>query len=128
MLIRIMWIISKSHRDFFIFFLLIFAISSSSRHEKRCQMLVRLFFGYFNTLETQSDLFGGLFCKNFFYRDLQKLLIFKSFQDFCMTFVRTEPSDDMYTYLCAVESYHFSFICNWYHDLGCGVLILGIQN
>ena len=37
---RIMWIISKSHRE--IFFLEIFAIQSSSRHEKRCQMCVRL--------------------------------------------------------------------------------------
>ena len=39
---RIMWIISKSHRDFFFFFD-IFAIHSSSRHEKRCQMSLRLF-------------------------------------------------------------------------------------
>ena len=36
-----MWIISKSHRDFF--FIYIFAIHSSSRHEKRCQMSLRLF-------------------------------------------------------------------------------------
>jgi hypothetical protein len=36
-----MWIISKGHREFF--FLYIFAIHSSSRHEKRCQMSVRLF-------------------------------------------------------------------------------------
>ena len=36
----IMWIISKSHCDFFIY---IFAIHSSSRHEKRCRMSVRLF-------------------------------------------------------------------------------------
>ena len=38
---RIMWIISKSHREFFFFD--IFAIHSSSRHEKRCQMSLRLF-------------------------------------------------------------------------------------
>ena len=36
----IMWIFSKSHRENF--FLEIFAIQSSSRHEKRCQMCVRL--------------------------------------------------------------------------------------
>ena len=35
-----MWIISKSHLDFFFF---IFAIHSSSTHEKRCQISVRLF-------------------------------------------------------------------------------------
>ena len=34
------WIISKSHPDFFLH---IFAIPSSSRHEKHCQMLVSLF-------------------------------------------------------------------------------------
>ena len=39
---RIMWIISKSHREIFFFFD-IFAIHSSSRREKRCQMSVRLF-------------------------------------------------------------------------------------
>ena len=38
----IMWIISKSHREFFSFFF-IFAIHWSSRHEKCCQMSVRLF-------------------------------------------------------------------------------------
>ena len=37
-----MWIISKSHREF-IFYFFIFAIHLSSRHEKRCQMSVRLF-------------------------------------------------------------------------------------
>ena len=37
---RIMWIISKSHHDFFIY---IFAIHSSCRHEKRCRMSVRFF-------------------------------------------------------------------------------------
>ena len=37
-----MWIISKSHREKFFFFD-IFAIHSSSRHEKCCQMSVRLF-------------------------------------------------------------------------------------
>ena len=39
---RIMWIISKSHREKKFFFD-IFAIHSSSRHEKCCQMNVRLF-------------------------------------------------------------------------------------
>ena len=38
---RIMWIISKSHREKVFFD--IFAIYSSSRHEKCCQMSVRLF-------------------------------------------------------------------------------------
>ena len=38
---RIMWIISKSHREKKFFFD-IFAIHSSSRHEKCCQMSVRL--------------------------------------------------------------------------------------
>ena len=39
---RIIWIISKIHREN-LFFLHIFAIRSSSRHEKHCRMLVRLF-------------------------------------------------------------------------------------
>ena len=39
---RIMWIISKSHREKKNFFD-IFAIHSSSRHEKCCQISVRLF-------------------------------------------------------------------------------------
>ena len=38
----IMWIISKSHREKKFFFD-IFAIHSSTRHEKRCQMRLRLF-------------------------------------------------------------------------------------
>ena len=38
---RIMWIISKSLREKFFFD--IFAIHSSSRHKKRCQISVRLF-------------------------------------------------------------------------------------
>ena len=37
---RIMWIFSKSHREFFLY---IYAIHSSSRHEKQCQMLERIF-------------------------------------------------------------------------------------
>ena len=39
---RIMWIISKSHREKYIY-IYIFAIHSSSKHEKYCQMFVRLF-------------------------------------------------------------------------------------
>ena len=39
---RIMWIISKSDREK-IFFFYIFAIHSSSRHEKRCQISLRIF-------------------------------------------------------------------------------------
>ena len=39
---RTMWIISESHREKNFFFD-IFAIHSSSRHEKRCQMSLRLF-------------------------------------------------------------------------------------
>ena len=39
---RIMWIISKSHREKKIFFD-IFAIHLTSRYEKRCRMLQRLF-------------------------------------------------------------------------------------
>ena len=48
-----MWIISKSHREKNFFFY-IFAIHSSSRHEKHCQMFIRLF-AYFNALKTNSD-------------------------------------------------------------------------
>ena len=50
---QIMWIISKSHREIF-FFLYIFAIHSSSRHKKRCQMSLRLF-PYFDALYTNSE-------------------------------------------------------------------------
>ena len=55
---QIMWIISKSHREKKNFFD-VFAIHSSSRHEKHCQML-QTFFGYFNTLETQGVTFTYL--------------------------------------------------------------------
>merc|ERR1740129_2595189 len=54
-----MWIISKSHRENFFFFY-IFAIHSSSRYEKRCQMLQRLF-----------SLFQG--SKNQLWLDIKKL-------------------------------------------------------
>ena len=37
-------------------FLHIFGIPSSSRHEKRCANPPNTFFGYFNTLETHSEL------------------------------------------------------------------------
>ena len=37
----------------------IFGIPSSSRHEKRCQML-ETFFGYFNALKTHCERFWGL--------------------------------------------------------------------
>ena len=47
----IKWILKKPLR---ILFLHIFAIHSSSRHEKRCQMLETLF-GYFNALKTHGD-------------------------------------------------------------------------
>ena len=33
----------------------IFSIHSSSRHEKRCRMLEKDFFAYFNALETYGD-------------------------------------------------------------------------
>ena len=48
-----MWIISKSHREKF--FLHIFAIPSSSRHEKLC-VILQIFFVYFKALETHSEM------------------------------------------------------------------------
>ena len=55
-----MWIISKSHREFF--FLYIFAIHSSSRHEKLCQMSVRLF-SLFRGSIYQQWLIIKMFCR-----------------------------------------------------------------
>ena len=49
---RIMWIISKSHCEFF--FIYIFAIHLSSRHEKCCQISVSLL-PYFKALETNGE-------------------------------------------------------------------------
>ena len=50
-----MWIISKSHREIFFFFFDIFAIHSSSRHEKRCQISVRLFSLFRGSIYQQWD-------------------------------------------------------------------------
>ena len=47
-----MWIISKSHREKNFFFD-IFAIHSSSRHEKRCQISVRLFSLFRGSIDQQ---------------------------------------------------------------------------
>ena len=46
-----MWIISKSHRENFFFY--IFAIHSSSRREKHCQMSLRLFSLFWGSIYQQ---------------------------------------------------------------------------